>query len=432
MEQRTIQQLMDFIDSSPSVYHVTENLSEMLEQEGYIYLSEGERWIIQPGGKYYVIRGGSTLVAFRIPLEVQGIRFRIVAAHSDSPCFKLKSNAELTGEGYLRLNTEKYGGMRMSSWMDRPLSVAGRVFVRDGNGISSKLVNLDRDLLVIPSLAIHMDRDANDGKKLLANVDTLPIMGDTESEGALNRLIAEAAGADAEDILDGDLFLYCRSFATVAGVNGEYLISPKLDDLECAWAAMKGFLESEGSTLEDCIPVCCIFDNEEVGSGTKQGAASSTLRDVLRRVCLAEGGDEESFLAMLAGSFLVSADNAHALHPNHPEYSDRGNHPIPNKGVVIKYNANQRYATDGFSGAFFRAVCAEAGIPVQVYANRSDLPGGTTLGSLADTLVPVPTVDIGLAQLAMHSAVETAGTKDLLYLVKALKAYYGFSGTETF
>ena len=257
--------------------------------------------------------------------------------------------------------------------------------------------------------------------KYLANVDTLPLLGGKDSGGILP-LVADAAGVAEGDILGSDLFLYCRGKGTVLGGNGEYMLSPKLDDLECASGCLEGFLASEEG---ENIAVCCIFDNEEVGSATRQGAGSTFLRDTLRRIALCLGKDEQDFQTMLARSFLVSADNAHAQHPNHPEYADPDNCPYMNEGVVVKFNANQRYATDGRSCAVFRAVCEGAGVPVQIMSNRSDLPGGSTLGSISDTLVPVSTVDIGLAQLAMHSSWETAGVQDYEYLVRAMTAYYG-------
>jgi len=428
MEKNTLLRMMDFIRNHPSPYHVTEGFATALQARGYERLSARERWEPVPGGKYFVTRGGASLIAFRMP-EDEGPRrgFRISAAHSDSPTFRLKPNGVLADRNYLRLNTEKYGGMLMATWFDRPLSLAGRVLLREGEGIASRTVALDRDLLVIPSLAIHMDREANEGKKYRANVDTLPLMASGNGDKAmLNRLIAEAAGAAEENILDTELSLWCRSEPTVFGAAEEFILAPRLDDLECAWGCMEGFLAAEkDGTPEGTVPVCCIFHNEEVGSATKQGAGSSFLRDTLRRLCLAAGGDEEEFQTMLAGSFLVSADNAHAVHPNHPELSDGENCPVMNGGVVIKYNANQRYATDAASGAVFRSVCAGAEVPVQVFANRSDLAGGSTLGSIADTLLPVPTVDIGLAQLAMHAAVETAGAADPAHLVRAMTAYYG-------
>ena len=416
-------QLLDFIERSPSVFHVIGNLGAALRGAGYTPLSERDRWQLSPGGKYYVVRGGSSLIAFRIPAAKRWAGFRLAVSHADSPCFRLKFHPELPGNGCLRLSTEKYGGMLMSTWFDRPLSVAGRVLVKEKGGLACRLVDLDRDLLVIPSVAIHMNRNANDGLRLLANVDTLPLAGGEDAAGCLRAMLAEAAGAAEEDLADGDLFLYCRGRGTVIGLKDEFLLSPKLDGLECAWSCMHGFLAGEDAQGA-ALPVCGIFDNEEVGSVTKQGAGSLFLRDTLRRICAASGYSEPDFLALLSESFLVSADNAHAVHPNHPEYADLANSPRMNGGVVIKYNASQRYATDAVSAAVFRAVCDDAGVPVQVFANRSDLAGGSTIGSITDTHLPVPTVDIGLAQLAMHSAVETAGAADLEYLTRAMRAYY--------
>lgn len=416
MERTYIDTLAQLIARSPTCYHAAATAAELLAAAGYAPLDEGQRWQLRPGGKYYMTRGGSALIAFRVP-ERAPEGFRLAAAHGDSPCFKLKENAALRDGGYLRLNTEVYGGLRMSSWFDRPLSVAGRLFTEEDGVLRQTLVNIDRDLLVIPSVAIHMNRSANDGMKYQANVDTVPLFSAEDPDAAILSMAAEAAGVRPEDVLGQDLFLYCRGRGTVLGAHGEYILSPKLDDLACAWGCTQGFLASGDS---GSLPVLCIFDNEEVGSATKQGAASTFLRDTLRRISLALGQDEEAFQTTLARSFLVSADNAHAIHPDHPEYADADNCPRMNKGVVIKFNANQHYATDGRSCAVFRAICADAGVPVQVMANRSDLPGGSTLGCIAGTLVPVSTVDIGLAQLAMHAAWETMGTADCGYLADAM------------
>ena len=424
MEQAKMlaKELVDFLENSPSCYHATENFAEMLKKEGYLALNEQDKWNIQPGGKYFVTRNGSSIIAFRVPRKVTG-GFLMAAAHSDSPTFKIKENPEHPALGhYVQLNTEKYGGSLMATWFDRPLSVAGRVLAEQNGAIVTKTVCVDKDLLVIPSVAIHMNRSANDGMKYQANVDTYPLFGDETAAGTFMEMVAAAAGVEKDNILGHDLFLYCRQKGTLVGSSQQFVHSPKLDDLECAWALTRGFLAAgEGGS----IPVCCVFDNEEVGSETKQGAASTFLRDTLRRIVLGLGGNEELLLTMLAQSFLVSADNAHARHPNHPEYADPDNAPFMNKGIVIKFNANQRYATDGVSVAIFRAVCKQAGVETQVYANRSDLPGGGTLGSIANTHVPVNTVDIGLAQLAMHSVAETAGVQDLADLCRAMEVYFG-------
>ena len=409
--------LLDFISASPTCFHAIANTAARLIAAGYAPLSEGERWALRPGDRRFVIRGGSSIIAFRVPQELRG-GFMMAAAHSDSPTFKLKEHAELRSSGYIRLHTEKYGGMLMSTWFDRPLSVAGRLFVRRDGSLDEKLVNIDRDLLVIPSVAIHMNRNANDGMKYMANVDTIPLFSSEDPAAAILPMAAEAAGVSPDNVLGSDLFLYCRGRGVTFGAHNEYILSPRLDDLACAWSCLEGFLAARDT---GALPILCIFDNEEVGSETKQGAASAFLRDTLRRIVFALDHDEEAFRTMLARSFLLSADNAHAIHPNHPEYSDGDNCPRMNAGVVIKFNANQRYATDGRSCALFRSICQDAGVPTQVMANRSDLPGGSTLGSIANTLVPVSTVDIGLAQLAMHSAWETMGTEDCAHLAAAAR-----------
>ena len=413
-------ELLGFINKSASQYHVVENFRKMLCENGYTELFEADMWNIRHGGKYFTVRGGSSIIAFSVP-ENEPSAFIMAAAHSDSPSFKIKENPEICSGLYVRLNTEKYGGMLMSTWFDRPLSVAGRVVVKGENGLESRLVNIDRDLTVIPSVAIHMNRAANDGMKYAANVDTVPLFGDGDAKGKFMALVAKEAGVKESDILGKDLFLYCREKGTLLGADKEYISSPKLDDIECAFACMKGLINAKES---NAVKVCAIFDNEEVGSDTKQGAASSFLRDTLRRISTACGINEEGYQRMIAKSFLVSADNAHAIHPNHPEYSDSENAPKLNSGIVIKYNANQRYSTDAVSAAVFKTVCEKANVNVQSFANRSDMLGGSTLGSIANTMVPVKTVDIGLAQLAMHSVYETAGARDLDDLVKAMQVYF--------
>ncbi|MBO5891913.1 MAG: M18 family aminopeptidase [Oscillospiraceae bacterium] len=411
-----IKSLMRFLDAAHSVYHATAGLAEELEKNGYIRLEEQEKWQLVPGGKYFLTRGGTAVVAFRIPTETP-VGFMMSASHSDRPTFKIKENAELTGK-YTRLATEKYGGMLMGTWLDRPLSVAGRVMVETENGVESKLVNIDRDLLMIPNVAIHMNRQANDGYKWNPAVDTLPLVGGAGGAGKLQKLLEKAAGGK---ILGHDLYLYIRQKATVWGVDKEFISSAALDDLECAWCCTQGFLEAEETSS---IPMLCVFDSEEVGSSSVQGAASDLLENVLTRICNALDLD---LPRMLAQSFLVSADNAHAVHPNHPEYADPNNAPVMNGGVVVKFNANLRYCTDGISAAIFRKICRAADVPVQTYCNRADIPGGSTLGNISLSHVSVPTVDIGLPQLAMHSCYETAGVKDALYLLSAMKAFYSTS-----
>ena len=421
MEQELSRRLLDFLDGSPSCYHAVDNLARRLEAEGYERLREAQPWTLQSGGKYYVVRGDSSLAAFRVPGGVPA-GFMLAAAHSDSPTYKVREEAEVLSAGNcVRLAVEPYGGMIARSWLDRPLSVAGRLVVRREGGIATQLVNVDRDLLVIPSVAIHLDREVNQGTALKANTDLLPLLGCGTERGRFRSLLAEAAGVPEEDILSTELFLYPRAAAVLLGAEGEFVASPRLDDLQCVFGCLEGFLAAkEGGS----VPVLCVFNNEEVGSGTRQGADSTFLTDVLERISTALGRD---WRLMAVNSFLVSADNAHAVHPAHPELSDGAERPVLNGGVVLKYNAGQKYTTDAVSGAVFREVCRAADVPVQRYSNRADLPGGSTLGNISSAHLSIPSVDIGLPQLAMHAAYEVAGSRDTALLVRAMAEYFSRS-----
>ena len=412
--------LIDFLNTSCTAFHVIENVKNRLVSAGFTQLSEGEKWNVEKGGKYFTTKNDSSIIAFKVP-KGDYAGFNIVASHSDSPCFKIKENAEVEKAGYICLNTERYGGMIMSTWFDRPLSVAGRVILRDEKGLTSRLVNVDKDLLIIPNLAIHMNRDVNDGKKINPQTDVLPILCGAESKGVFDDIIAQAAGTEKENIVAKDLYLYIRQQAGFVGVNSEYICGPKLDDLQCAFTSLEGFLASGES---DSIAVLAIFDNEEVGSNTKQGAASTMLADTLTRLNGALGYDGEKYLCALANSFMISADNAHSLHPNYSQVADPTNRPVINKGVVIKHSANQKYTTDAVSNALFKEICTQVGAPVQHFANRSDMLGGSTLGNISNTNVAINTVDIGLPQFAMHSCFETAGVKDTEDFAKICKKFY--------
>ena len=424
MSQMICRDLLDFLDNSPSCYHVVDNVAKELLKAGFVQLSEGEKWHLSEGEKYFALRDNSSLIAFQLPRkDFRG--FMMAAGHSDSPTFKVRETAETASAGNcLRLSVEPYGGMVMRSWLDRPLSVAGRVMVRENGRIVSKLVNVQRDLLVIPSVAIHMDREVNKGTALKANVDMLPLFGEGKEPRAFRHIIAETAGVPEENLLTTDLYLYPRTRGTLTGANEEFVASARLDDLQCVFGCLKGFLAAEN---RESVPVLAVFNNEEVGSGTRQGADSTFLTDVLRRVNVGLGRSEEEFLTAVANSFMVSADNAHAVHPAHPEYADSNEAPVLNGGIVIKYNASQRYTTDAVSSAVFQQICLDAGVPVQRYSNRADLPGGSTLGNISTAHLSVPSVDIGMPQLAMHSAYEVAGAKDTMHLVRAMTAYYGRS-----
>lgn len=420
-------QLIEFIDKSPTCFHAVKTMSDMLRGEGFTELRENQKWHIEKGGRYFVARNGSSLIAFTIPeQDMKGMR--IMASHSDSPTFKIKEDPEMEADGhYIKLNVERYGGMICAPWFDRPLSVAGRVIVRNSSGNSASgalrtvLVNVDRDLLMIPNLAIHMNREVNDGYKYNAQKDMLPLYGDITAKDTFMKVIADAAGTAPEDILGHDPFLYNRQSASIWGASGEFLSSGRLDDLQCAFSSLKGFLAGE---KKEYMAVHCVLDNEEVGSGTKQGAASTFLYDTLTRAHESLGLTREDYLIHLADSFMVSADNAHAVHPNHTDKADPVNRPYLNGGIVIKFNASQKYCTDGVSAAMFREICQRADVPVQTFVNRSDMAGGSTLGNISNTQVALNTVDIGLPQLAMHSPYETAGIKDTEYLVRAASVLF--------
>lgn len=413
--------LIRFLEDSPTSFHGVANIAGILGEAGFTELREGEKWKLAEGGSYYVTRNQSSIISFRIPSRPYS-GFQIIASHSDSPTFKIKENPEMESEGhYIRLNVEKYGGMLCAPWFDRPLSVAGRLVVREGTRLVSRLVKVDRDLLMIPNLAIHFNRQVNDGYKYNPQVDMIPLFGEAGAKGTFMKIIAESAGVAEEDILGHDLFLYSRTPGTVWGADGEFFSCGRIDDLQCAFASLKGFLEGEP---DGSIAVHAVFDNEEVGSGTKQGADSTFLEDTLRRVNGALGRSEEEYLMSLASSFMISADNAHAVHPNLPDRSDPTNRPYMNEGIVIKYNANQKYTTDAVSAAMFKTLCREADVPFQTFANRSDMPGGSTLGNISNAHVSLNTVDIGLPQLAMHSPYETAGIRDTCYLTAVAKLFY--------
>lgn len=424
MSSNHVKQLFKFIENSPSCFHAIKTITEELKNEGFVEIKEKDTWQIEQGKKYYVTRNLSSVIAFKIP-QNDFKSFNIVASHSDSPTFKIKANAEIEVKNkYVKLNTEKYGGMICSTWFDRPLSIAGRILVKENNAVKTHLVNIDKDLVIIPNLAIHMNREVNDGYTYNAQIDMLPLYGDNSSKGSLMKTIAKEAEVEEESILDTDLFLYNRMNGTKIGSNEEYISSPRLDDLECAFTSLSAFLSENTS---NSASVYCVFDNEEVGSGTKHGADSTFLYDVLRRINISLGKTEEDYYRLISSSFMVSADNAHALHPNYTDKSDLTNKVYMNDGIVIKYNANQKYTTDAVSASIFKTICDSVDVPYQTFTNRSDILGGSTLGNISNAHVSLNTIDIGLAQLAMHSTYETAGAKDVTYMIDAIKAFYNTS-----
>ena len=412
--------LIHFIAKSPSTFHAVRGIKAALLYAGFTEIREEDTWQIEKGGKYVVTRNGSALMAFTVPQE-SAEAFHITASHCDSPTFKIKENPEIADGPYVKLNVEGYGGMIMSTWLDRPLSVAGRLLVTENGHLAEKLVAIDGTMLVIPSVAIHMDRSVNQHKEWKVQKDMLPLYGMTGAKPPFMDVIAAAAKVKAEDILAHDLILYSRVPGTIWGEEREFISSPNLDDLQCAFACFRGFTQGQ---KEKYISVYALFDNEEVGSATSQGAGSTFLANTLERLARSLGYSYDETMAMIARSFMISADNAHSVHPNHPEYADPVNRPVINGGIVIKYSAAQKYATNAFSAAYFKKLCKDHDIPTQTFTNHSDNPGGSTLGNISNTVIAMPTVDIGLPQLAMHSSYETAGVKDTAYLVDAVTKFY--------
>ncbi len=426
-EVQAARDMLRFIESCPSMFHTTATIAARLEAVGFTELPEGAAWEVEPGGSYYVTRNGSSIIAFRVGARALAARdrfhFQLAASHGDSPAFKIKSAGELAGPaGYRRLNVEAYGGMMDYTWFDRPLGIAGRALVEEGGAVTSRLVHLDRDVAIIPSVAIHLNRDVNGGFAPNRASDLCPLISaGVAGEGDFDSLVANAVGVEAEQVLASDLFLVNRQQARVWGVAEEFISSPRIDDLMCAYTSLEGFLTAANSA---CVTVYCCFDNEEVGSNTKQGALSTFLPDTLVRLCSALDLDDDEYRRALSRSFMVSCDNAHALHPNSPSLHDEQNSCTLNGGPVIKEAANQHYCSDAFSRAVFVALCRRADVPFQTFANRSDMAGGSTLGNLSNMQASMHAVDMGCPQLAMHSSYETAGTRDVDLAIRAMQAFF--------
>lgn len=444
--------LIRFIDHSPTAFHAVAEIVTDLEKAGFSRLEEGKKWNLRRGEGYFVTRNDSAVAAFI--MGNPGAGYRIVGSHSDSPTFKIKPHPEMKIEKhYVSLNTERYGGAILSTWLDRPLSVAGRIMVRSKDPMKPKslLVKADRDLLIIPNVAIHMNREVNEGMKFNAQVDTLPLMtlgiGEENQAGMLLDVVAKSAGVKAEDIIGHDLFLYDREGGKLVGLNDEMISIGRLDNLAMAQASVAALIAARkeggkkaGKTADKATSVVIVSDNEEVGSGSKQGAHSPFLKNILRRICHSEFADgaaktrtassktgadaEELYQMSLSKSFLISADQAHAVHPNHPEHHDPTNRPLMGKGVVIKHSANQKYITDAESTAVFKELCRIAGQPCQEFVNRSDKLGGSTIGPITTSQLDISGLDIGNPILAMHSVRELGSVDDQFGLFQILKTFY--------
>ncbi|QCD41426.1 M18 family aminopeptidase [Duncaniella dubosii] len=420
--------LMEFLDKSPVNFLAVKTVGSRLDDAGFMRLDPRESWKLEPGGKYYITKNSSAIFAFVVSTEGPASGFRIISAHSDSPCLCVKPNAEMISDGgVVKLNVEVYGGPILYTWFDRPLSLAGRVVLRSDDPLNprTEIVRFDRPLLTIPHLAIHFNRAVNEGNPLSKQKDMLPVIAivreAAEKNNMLLRCVAEAVGCAMEDILDFDLSLFDTTPACLVGLDEEFLTSGRLDDLSMVHGAMTALLETS-STKQ--TRVMAIFDNEETGSGTKQGAASPVLMQLLRRIVTCLGGSEEDYLRSIDKSFMVSADNAHAYHPNYPEKYDPTNHPVVGGGPVIKINANCKYMTDAESAAVFKSICEKAGVPCQYFVNHSDVAGGSTLGNILTSQIDLRGVDMGEAIWAMHSVRETMATRDHVYTIRAFKTFF--------
>ena len=413
---RYVNELLDFISECPSPYHAVEHIQRILNHFDFKELKETTKWKIEAGKSYYVIRDNASIIAFKVGNEF-GPSFHITASHLDSPTYKLKPNCDMVQGDYKKLNVEGYGGMIESTWFDRPLGVAGRVMVKTPNGVEERLVNLLGHNVIIPNLAIHLNRP--EAIKTNPQLDILPIVGlANNKKNLLDQIKHIVICSDDEELLSHDLFLYNKEKGCMLGLNNELLASPKLDDLECVFTTLEAFLEAKP---KDFINVCSIFDNEEVGSGSNHAAGSTFLTDTLERICSSLKLDKYQ---TYASSMLLSCDNAHAVHPAHPEKSDPTNGVFMNKGIVIKSNAALKYTTEAIGSAIFKSILKDKDIPYQDYTNNNAVGGGSTLGHIQLEKLSITSIDIGLAQLAMHSSYETAGCKDLDYMVKGVRTFY--------
>ncbi|MCB2290548.1 M18 family aminopeptidase [Clostridium sp. CS001] len=423
------QDLIDYIYDSPTAFHAVAKVKEDLCKEGFVEIREEQKWNLEKGGKYFVTKNDSAITAFVVGNgEIEEKGFKIIGAHTDSPSFRIKPRPEIVVEStYVRLNTEVYGGPILNTWMDRPLSIAGRVTLKSENILypETRLVNINKPIMIIPNVAIHMNREANTGFELNKQKDTLPLLSmvneELEKDNYLMSAIAKELSVELKQIIDFDLFLYEYEKGSIIGLNNEFISSSRLDDLAMVHAGIRALTRT--SAVEATNVMVC-FDNEEVGSSTKQGADSNMLVNILERITISLGKNREEFLRAISKSFIISADNAHAVHPNSPEKHDPTNKPYMNKGPVIKINANQSYTTDSNSSTVYELVCEKAGVPVQKFVNRSDVRGGSTIGPISSTHLDIRSVDMGSPTLAMHSIRELGGVLDHTYVTKSFEEFY--------
>lgn len=422
--------LAAFLDASPVNFWAVKTVTEHLDKAGFTELDMRDSWDIKPGGRYYTVKNGSAVFAWVTGTGDAHSPYKIISAHSDSPGFRIKPNCEILCDGNIvKLNTEVYGGPILYTWFDRPLSLAGRVILRSSDPLNprARLIRFDRHLVTIPHLAIHFNRAVNEGNPLSRQKDMLPVLGRVQSpdqaKGLVKRLVAEKLGVSPSDILDYDLSLYDTTRASVVGLNGEFITSGRIDDLSMVHAALNALLDT-ADTPGTATRMMAVFDNEETGSGTKQGAASPILDYIMRRINTSKGGTDEDYMRAVAASFMISADDAHGVHPNYAEKQDPTNHPTLGGGPVVKINANCKYMTDADSAAVFRALCEDAGVGCQYFVNHSDVAGGSTLGNILTSQIPLRGVDVGSAIWAMHSVRETASISDHADMIKVMSRFF--------
>lgn len=412
--------LMENLNYSHSEYHSVNKIKETLLSNGFIELDESKNYELKKGEKYFAIRNLTGIIAFKIPNNLDDCYFKILASHVDSPAYKIKENPTLIENGYEKLKVEGYGGMIISSWLDKPLGIAGRIVINDGKKVYSKLIDSNSDIAIIPNVAIHQNREINNGYKYNNQIDLCAIIGEASENKSNYEKFLDSFISKDEKIMATDLYLYNRNKATYLGFNKEYIGSPKLDDLASAFISLEAFIDSENN---NGINVFFGSNNEEVGSLSISGADSTFLYDTLKRISLYLFNNEEEYFKSIAKSSLISIDNAHAIHPNHPELSDNKNICLINKGVVIKHNSNMFYTTDALSSSLIKSISEKSNVPYQEFFNRSDARGGSTLGNISNSHVSLLSVDIGLPQLAMHSNFEVIGSKDTYYLYILIKEY---------
>ncbi len=414
--------LIDFLNKTHSEYNATYNLKEILLNEGYIELKEEEPFNLKLNTNYFLVRNDSSIIAFKLPSELKDYHYEICASHVDSPALKVKMSNDVISNNYHKLAVEVYGGLIRSTWLDKPLSLAGRVIIKENNKLVTKIIDINKDLLIIPNLCIHFNRDINKGIEYNPQVDLMPIIGnDSNYKSSVNEAIKRVLKCDEKDIVSYDLYLYNREQATLGGLDDEFIYAGKIDNLENAYLTLKGFINSN---ISGYIGVYCAFNNEEVGSMTGNGADSDLLTSTLERINSALKKSDEEYKIALHKSFILSVDNGHAVHPNHSEVSDPNNLVYLNKGLIIKFNSNMAYTSDAYSASIIKELCEVSKIPYQYFYNKSDVRGGSTLGAISLSHLSITSCDIGLSQLAMHSNYEVAGSKDTLAMYNLIKEFY--------